>query len=477
MPADDGRDLVVVSDLHLSAGYDERTGTYNRNEDFFYDGAFARFLAHLERRAQSEGRRWRLVVLGDLFDFLQVELGPPPRADQDLDTTEATTLRKLEQIARGHGEFFAALGRFAAAGFPVDVVVGNHDVELLRPATQRRFVELVVARSGCPDAAGAIAFHPWIYFVPGVLYAEHGHQYDDVNSFLTQLTPFLDGDPDRVDLPLGSYFVGYLFNRIEAIDPFADNVKPATSYLLWALQTHPLRVLWTLGAHMRLLFAVLSHSRDVVPRERAARRASYHRATLGRYADVLGLRHETVVAIDRLAAVPAMSSKRRQLQALILRPVVGFMPLLAALLAVYTAVGRLGRGPRSFALFAAGVAGLMARERRGLLAPTEQAGYLHRAALAIHALLEKEGRAVPAYVFGHSHTAEQFPLSRADRPPYYLNCGTWTPNVPVGFELLGGREQFAFVQVTRPPEGPPIARLMLWNDVASRPEPLPLLSS
>jgi UDP-2,3-diacylglucosamine pyrophosphatase LpxH len=476
MPADDGRDFVVVSDLHLSAGYDERAGTYNRNEDFFYDGAFARFLVHLERRAEGEGRRWRLVLLGDLLDFLQVELGPPPPADRELDTSEATTLRKLERIALGHGEFFAALGRFAAAGFPVDVVVGNHDIELLRPATQRRFVELVVARSGCPGAADAISFHPWIYLVPGLLYAEHGHQYDDVNSFLTQLEPFLDGDPDRIDLPLGSYFVGHLFNRIEAIDPFADNVKPATSYLLWALQTHPLRVLWTLGAHMRLLVAVLMRSRDLGPAERRARRERYHRQTLPSYAASVGLRPETAVAIDRLAAVPAMVTKRRQLQALLLRPIVGFLPVLAALLAVYTALARLGRGPRSFALFAAGVGGLLARERSALRPATEEAGYLHRAALGIHGLLEKEGKAAVAYVFGHSHTAEQFPLTRADRPPYYLNSGTWTPSVPAAFDLLGGREQFAFVQLTRPPDGPPVARLMVWNDVASRPEPLPLLS-
>src|SRR5437660_938439 len=46
-PAD--RDVVIVSDLHLSAGYDERLDAFDRNEDFFYDAAFARFLEHLGR--------------------------------------------------------------------------------------------------------------------------------------------------------------------------------------------------------------------------------------------------------------------------------------------------------------------------------------------------------------------------------------------------------------------------------------------
>ena len=465
MPPDDGRDVVVISDLHLAAGYDERTGTYSRNEDFFYDGAFARFLAHLE----ASGRRWRLVILGDLFDFLQVELGPPPTAEQDLDVTEATTLVKLERIAQGHPEFFAALGRFAAAGFPVDVVPGNHDVELVRPSTQRKLVELTVRASGRAEAAEAIAFHPWIFYLPGVIYAEHGHQYDDVNSFLTQIEPFVDGDPDRIDLPLGSYFVTHLFNRIEAIDPYADNVKPVTAYPMWAMQTHPIRFLSTVGVHLRLLYAVLSHARDLSPADRRALRERYHATTLAEHARAIGLRLETLIEIDKLAAVPAMASQRRQLRAMLLRPLLYAVPALAALVAIYTS---LGRGFRSFFLFAAGVAGLYLRER----GTAAQVGYLHRAAEEIDELLRREGKGVPAYVFGHDHVPEQFPLSKEERPAYYLNSGSWTPSVPSAFDLLGGRECFSFVQVTRAPDGRAIPRLMRWNDLAGRPEMLPLLA-
>jgi UDP-2,3-diacylglucosamine pyrophosphatase LpxH len=464
MARDDGRDVVVVSDLHLAAGYDERTGTYSRNEDFFYDGSFARFLAHL----QASGRPWRLVLLGDVFDFLQVELGPPPTAEQELDVSEATTLAKFERIARGHPEFFAALGRFAAAGFPVDVVPGNHDVELVRPGTQRRFVELVVEASGRPEAAGAFSFHPWLIFIPGVLYAEHGHQYDDVNSFLTQLEPFVEGDPDRIDLPLGSYFVSHLFNRIEAIDPYADNVKPATAYPAWAMQMHPLRFLRTFGVHLRLLYAVLSHARDLGPEERRALRERYHATALVEHAGAVGLPHATLVEIDRLASVPAMSSQRRQLRAMVLRPLLVALPALAALFAIYSS---LGRTFRSFFLFAAGLAGLYLRERGAV-----EVAYLQRAAERVDALLRREGRAVPAYVFGHSHVPEQHPLGREERPAYYLNSGSWTPSVPSAFDLLGGRECFSFVQVTRAPDGRVLPRLMRWNDTAGRPEVLPLLA-
>ena len=36
-------ELVVISDLHLSTGYNEKTGKYSRNEDFFFDEEFKRF--------------------------------------------------------------------------------------------------------------------------------------------------------------------------------------------------------------------------------------------------------------------------------------------------------------------------------------------------------------------------------------------------------------------------------------------------
>ena len=41
-------ELIVVSDLHLSAGYNEETGRYSRNEDFFFDEEFKRFLEYLQ---------------------------------------------------------------------------------------------------------------------------------------------------------------------------------------------------------------------------------------------------------------------------------------------------------------------------------------------------------------------------------------------------------------------------------------------
>ena len=162
MPPDEGHDFIIVSDLHMSSGYDPRVGTFYLQEDFFHDAAFVRFLDSLCDRAAKERRTWRLLILGDLFDFAQVA-SSSLQAQSRHDTSEETTLAKLNQIAEGHAELFKALGRFVAAGFRLDLVPGNHDIELMRPSAQACFKELVAKSCGQPEVKHGITFHPWIY--------------------------------------------------------------------------------------------------------------------------------------------------------------------------------------------------------------------------------------------------------------------------------------------------------------------------
>jgi UDP-2,3-diacylglucosamine pyrophosphatase LpxH len=471
MPADDGRGIVIVSDFHMSSGYNRRTGTFSRNEDFFYDAAFGRFIDKLIVQGTAEQRRWRLVILGDFVDFLQVER---PRSHNRL-TSSADTVEKLAEIARGHSVVFAALARFIDAGHVVDIVIGNHDIEFIWPEAQARFKQLV-AQHGKTDVAAGLTFHPWIFYVPGVVYAEHGQQYDIYNSFATLLRPLLPGNPELIELPLGSFFVLYLFNHIERLDPFADNVKPATRYLAWALRTHPIMGLASLGYHLQFFVRVLRKTSKLSKAEQQARRDTYRREMVESHASAVGLPAQTLVAIERLAAIPAMSNLWRQVEALLLRPLIPGLPALAAIGAIYRATKQLRPGVRSFLMLLGGILGLLWRERRLLRPATQPGSYLFAAARQIHECLTQGNAAVPAYVFGHTHTAEQFPLTDDEDGPRYLNTGTWTPLVPQAFDLVGTRERFSFVQITRDPATRQVrTELMLWNDPAERIEPLPLL--
>jgi UDP-2,3-diacylglucosamine pyrophosphatase LpxH len=114
-------------------------------DPFADDRAFAQLLGALaDRRIRT-----RLVLLGDTFDLVLAGRGG------------------LLAVAAAHAAVFDALAAFAAAGHEIEVVPGDHDGDLLRPATQERLRQLLAA---------PIALRPGVVHLPGVLYAEHGRQ-------------------------------------------------------------------------------------------------------------------------------------------------------------------------------------------------------------------------------------------------------------------------------------------------------------
>ena len=270
----------------------------------------------------------------------------------------------------------------------------------------------------------------------------------------------------------------YLFNQVEQLDPFADNVKPATRYLRWALRNHPVLALSTLDAHLRLLVGALRKTTDRNQPDRQARREAYREVTLRPAAAAIGLPPETLAAIDELAAIPTMKSRWEQFKALVLEPVGPAASTLAGAGAAYAAARRLPPAARGLALLTAAV-GVQVWRERGLARPATGPNHpLLAAARAIDEHLREVGRAVPAYVFGHTHTAELFPLRDDDDAPRYLNSGTWMPIVPATFSLFGTRELFTFVQLTRDPwDARVLPRLLVWNDAGGRAEPLPLFAA
>src|SRR4051795_1873969 len=85
--------VLILSDVHMGAGRDAR-GRLDGNEDFVDDDALAAFLEHRMRRAQATGSSQRLILLGDLLDFLRVELGNAKSGGR-LDMSADAALRKL----------------------------------------------------------------------------------------------------------------------------------------------------------------------------------------------------------------------------------------------------------------------------------------------------------------------------------------------------------------------------------------------
>jgi len=229
---------IVVSDLHLSAG---RMADGNPLEDFGSDQEFACLLDEIIAESEREGAEVELVFNGDAFEMLQVphvadfvpDFEYPPK--QYHSSSEEDSVLKMALIIDGHRPFFEALARFLRVGPPrrsVTFVKGNHDLNLHWPGVQACIREALGARSG---RHSLLAFEERCISREGI-YVEHGNQYAEaVDRVKDMEDPRDPEDPLRLDLPLGSWFVMDVFNKVEREKYWIDGVKPITALVWYAL--------------------------------------------------------------------------------------------------------------------------------------------------------------------------------------------------------------------------------------------------
>ena len=221
--------VLALSDIHL--GHDLRAGAnvqeLRKRQDL--DLQLAGLLDHYRERRRG-GLPWRLVLNGDILDFVAISLRPAPGehvaftlTQEDLAyglaAEEAKTVWKLSKIFQRHEPAMDALARFVEAGNTVVVVRGNHDAELAFEAVQRTFRELLADRVHALPGPGRDAFTAridfanWFYFEPGQLYVEHGHLYDEWCTTDDVLGTKGTGD---LELPLSSQVIRYFINVVSS---------------------------------------------------------------------------------------------------------------------------------------------------------------------------------------------------------------------------------------------------------------------
>lgn len=149
-----------ISDLHIAAGASTSPG--RRIVELM-----PRFLTSTVCAGEAPERH--LVLLGDAFEL-----------DGTYLDNQTDPVQRLQALADRHADFFGALGECLGSGATVEVVCGNHDGDLVRPEVQRALAERV-------GSGRRLRFHPWFLYVPGVLYAEHGHQHHELNRVPTLL--------------------------------------------------------------------------------------------------------------------------------------------------------------------------------------------------------------------------------------------------------------------------------------------------
>lgn len=193
--------LIVLSDVHL--GSDLNGGGPKRSP--YIDRDLVRLVEHY-RLEKPAGKRWRMVIAGDFIDFIgmaipaeDVELETPltdEEREHGLGNAEDHARLKLRRVATRHADVFRALARFVEAGHAITLVHGNHDVELHWQAVRDELGEALFrhASAGTDRATfeQRIEHAPWFYYVGGLVYVEHGHQYDPfcaVDHIMAPLSP------------------------------------------------------------------------------------------------------------------------------------------------------------------------------------------------------------------------------------------------------------------------------------------------
>jgi UDP-2,3-diacylglucosamine pyrophosphatase LpxH len=462
--------ILVISDLHLGEDLGPSATEATRLHIDLVEKQLVAFLRFYARR-REDGRPWRLVINGDLVDFLAVTILPGPDDDASreerefgLRRTPAVSVAKLERVAERHKEFFRGLARFLSRGNRVEIIPGNHDTEFHWPLIQRTFRRLVQdawagmsearreGAAGVGEIGEAVGFHPWFFYEKGVAWIEHGHQYDECCSFEHQLYPRRPGGDDII-LNVDSAGARYLTNYVPEAEAHQQEDWTFFGYVRFAFSVGYQGFFRLLRGYHRFATSLISTYRSVrrARRERA-RIHDGHFTRLRVLADTWGLGHDVLLSLDNLRRRPVIGHLRRLLSVLMLDKVLAYLPAVV-LGALAIVVYGLPLGAVAAAAFA-GIGFLVARwSGRGRVIDPR---------VNLELVSERILRALDTrfVVFGHTH----IPVARkVDEDGWYYNTGTWVPSGKPG--LLR-----AFTHcVVRTGDGGPVAELCQWRDGASRP--------
>ena len=314
------------------------------------------------------------------------------------------------------------------------------------------------------DIKKRINFYPWIYYDSGI-YIEHGNQYESINSFEYFLQPTLPKPKDNeIYLPVGSFFVRYFFNKIETITPFADNVKPVTSYISWVFRNKFFYLWRIMGKYANLFIRVFKKARYFTEEQMRVIK-EIHEKKLKKLSQKFSLEISLLKTIDNMKKTPILKSKFKLLNIMSRDLILSFIFLILTILLFYNSWVYL-ENLRPFIIFVILILiYFIPSIINSIISPLSKRGnYLRNTAKSIHKCL---GEKVKYIIFGHTHNPDIFKITE---DCYYYNTGTWTPLFTEEERIIRGIKQFTFLYIQK--LGKPI--LLIWNNDTGEPEPLKL---
>jgi UDP-2,3-diacylglucosamine pyrophosphatase LpxH len=466
--------ILVVSDLHLGEDLSPAATEGDTRHLELVERHLIQFLRHYSHR-RLDGRPWRLVVNGDMVDFLTICVLPDDErielAGEVPEEAKVYGLGRRVEVARAqmlavvdrHRDVFRAIARFVAAGNAVDIICGNHDTELHWPEVQQALRDGVgriwaqmpqSRRTGAPTAEAldaSISFHPWFYHEPGSVWIEHGHQYDECCSFDFGLCP-VDPTTGEIVSNVDAASLRYVSNQISEVEAHGTEEWTLGGYVRFAFGLG-LRGTWRLFRSYCRFAATLVRGwrRNAIWTRAHGKRQELHTERLRQLAERSSVSLGSLESVDRMRRRPVVANLWRLMNVLMLDRLV---LLAVSVLLVLVALAAL---PLSAALpVGAGVLGgawwLQYRAGHGRSLDNSLPLQLMPARILEHV----DARFV---VFGHTHEPVAQPL---DGGRMYFNTGTWLPAGRPG--LL---RSFTHV-IVRHTERGPVAALCQWRDGASR---------
>lgn len=436
IPGDDqaapveGEDLLLVSDLHVGEACKEHSRIDYLKHSSAYDNHIC---ALLDRYTQHRpnNRPWRLILAGDLLDFLQVTVVPADASDDarryGLGTQQHESAWKLRRLMERHRQVFVYLAAFIGAGNRVELVQGNHDEELFWPAVRAALVDgLVDLFFGGEAVAGLdqqkfrerIHFNSWFYYQPGLIYVEHGHRFDEFCVTPPQLSPLRPQAEGELTLPMSALAIRYFSNLERGFTTHDKEHWRIPDYVRFyrergGVVRKGIEVLGRYGNLIGKSFAYhLEHGRFESGQAHEAHLA--RRAELASHGD---LTPEQLEALDGLGVKSVMADPLGVYAILALAEVsglvAGLITLLVCLLTSWgwlvdlSLLGLVGVGAVAWARFV----------RRRF--PTDIVRKLDEAAEAMSRILD-----VPVVAMGHCHRPKRVRM-RHNHRHFYVNTGNF----------------------------------------------------
>jgi UDP-2,3-diacylglucosamine pyrophosphatase LpxH len=315
---------LLFSDVHLGADLVQhaRPWTVSRLRDVLrVDRELSAMLDHYRERSEV-GRPWTLIIAGDLVDFMGMSIAPHDGAELEtplnaeehmhgLGSARDHAEHKMHAVAKRHDLVFKKLAQFVGDGHSLVLIRGNHDVDFYWETARNAFVRALVERADDAAAsdearaafAARVEFRHWFYYVEGLLYVEHGHQYDETCAYPNLLSPVSPYDRRRITYSFSDILMRYVVRPTRGMGTSGHDGKTMVHYVRMAFAMGLGGALRLGHRYGRAVAAMVRAWREHVS-ERGRVLRSEHDGQLSELGERLRVSADKLRALAALSAVP-----------------------------------------------------------------------------------------------------------------------------------------------------------------------------